>query len=162
MPGRMPRYFIALIFLLTVLHSNSSHAANQARITNMNDISLGTWDLVSPMTGNDPVCVYRDNGPGTYTVKGTDSSTITPAQFRLENAAHTVEIPYTINWGNTSAPGANLLTDNVNFNGTGANTASQTCAGGTDANFKIDVTAANLANKPAGTYTATVTFNVSK
>jgi hypothetical protein len=149
---------IMLAVLLTVFHVSASHAT--VRITNMNDIALGSWNGSSSPTGNDAVCVYKSTANGSYTVTGTDNSTITAAQFRLENAAHTVEIPYTINWSSTSSPGAGLMTDGTGFGATGANKTSQTCAGGRDANFKIDVTAASLNNKPAGSYTATVSFLV--
>jgi len=150
-----------LLASLTIL-SPSMAFAQQFKISNIDDINLGTWVPATAMTGNDAVCIYKSIGNSNYEVTGTDNSTITPTQFRLQNAANTVEIPYTVNWSNTSSHGTNLLTDGTVFNTNNAVKTSLTCAGVMNANFKIDVTAANLDMKPAGTYTATVSFLIKK
>lgn len=162
--GLFSAIFMLVLFLasLTIL-SPSTAFAQQFKISNMDDINLGTWVPATAMTGNDSVCIYKSIiGNTNYKVTGTDNSTITPTQFRLQNAANTVEIPYTVNWSNTSSPGTNLLTDGTVFNTNNAVKTSLTCAGVMNANFKIDVTAANLDMKPAGTYTATVSFLINK
>jgi hypothetical protein len=152
------RIFFSLIpFLFATFHS--AYAQNM-RISNMNDINLGTWTPATAMTGNDPVCVYRSSGGDKYSVTGTDNSTLTPAQFRLQNSAGTVEIPYTVKWSNTAAAGTLAMTDGSALNASNADRKSQSCTSGLKANFRIDVTAAALSGKPAGTYTTTVRFVV--
>lgn len=152
------KFLSAFIFCLLVTLSPAN--AQNMRISNMNDINLGVWTLGTAMTGNDPVCVYRSSGGDKYSVTGIDFSTMTPAQFRLQNAAGTVEIPYTIKWSNKASAGTLAMTDGVALNAAGANRQSQSCTSGLTANFKIDVTAAALSGKPAGTYTTTVQFVV--
>lgn len=134
---------------------------NNYRLTNMNDINLGTW-LGSTMTGNDPVCVYKSpTGNARYGVTGTDTSTITPGAFRLQNGANTVEIPYTVSWNQANTPGGSNLTDGASLTRDNADRSSQTCSGGTNANFRITVDNANIINKPSGVYTTTLTFVVA-
>jgi len=154
------------VVLLGFLFCFSAHEGNAAPplvdITNMNDFTLGTWDVSSDMSGNDPVCVYKSRVDGIYHVTATDNSTLSPTQFRIENATGTVELPYTIKWGETASPGTTVLQDGVPYSATGANTVSQTCGSGElSANLGITVAAADIQTLPAGTYTATVTIGVT-
>jgi len=152
----------ALLFFTLCLMAAAAYAvATQVRITKMTNVALGTWAF-SSMTGNDDVCVYTNGGADTsYHVTGTDNSTIMPAILALENAAFTWQIPYAAFWNNTVGPGGTTaMPDGVLIAATGANTASQPCGGGSDANYRIDVNNSDLAAVPAGTYSATLTLVV--
>ncbi len=148
-----------LIAAFYMLMSGPAFSApgDKVRISEVNDINLGNWAL-SSMSGNDPVCVYRNNSIPTYKVTATDNSTITPGNFYLQNAAATAQIRYSLNWGATPAPGAIPLADGVQLSTTGANLLQSSCNGGDSANFKVDINNSDLAAVPAGTYTATVTL----
>lgn len=148
---------LSLFCLLSYADQAWAPPASKVRITNVNDLNLGNWAQTS-MTGDDPVCIHRSDGVGTYRIVATDNSTISPATFALENVPKTAQIAYALTWGNTSLPGATALPDGVLTVASGANTTSQTCNGGTTANFKVDINNSALAAVPAGTYTATVTF----
>lgn len=147
--------FPALMILF--VSSLAFAAADKVRITNVADINLGNWTM-SSMTGNDPVCVYHNNGISTYRVTATDNSTLTPSGFYLQNAGATAQIAYAVRWGNTPSPGTIPLADGVTLPASGANTANSNCGGGDSANFKIDINNSDLAAVPSGTYTATITL----
>jgi len=131
----------------------------KVKISDLNDLDLGNWNF-SSMTGNDPVCVYRNDGTNTYQVMATDDSTIAPASFALENTGRTAQIPYALYWSNTAAPGTTQLNDGVNSAASGADTSSSNCSGGDTANFKVSINNSDLAAVPSGTYTATVSLTI--
>ena len=155
--------FQIFVLFFCCFYSESAWVAPAAklRLTEVNDLNLGTWAQAS-MTGNDPVCVYRNDSIDTYHVTGTDNSTISPSSLALENAAKTSQIAYTLNWSNTSSPGAINLADGVLTAASGANITQQTCSGGDSSNFKVDINNSALAAAPNGTYTATVTFVIQE
>lgn len=155
------KYFFATLCALSVLlfSVEAFCQVNRVRIMEVDDLNLGNWPY-SSMTGNDPVCVYRNNGINTYQTTVTDNSTISPATFNLENATRTAQIPYQLYWGNTPAPGTILLADGVTLPASGANITASNCGGGDSANFKVTINNSDLAAVPSGTYTATVTMVV--
>ncbi len=157
------RFFlvVAVVFLCGFFSVSEAEAQRRVRITEVDDINLGTW-AGSSLSGDDPVCVYDQDGDQNYRVRITDNSTITPSNFRLENAARTAEIPFTVYWGETPSPGTTLVTDGNELNASGANTSSQTCGGGDSANFKVDLNNSDLAAVPAGTYSSRLTLRVRK
>ena len=152
----------AFIIIVVCLFSHVAFtAATKVRIMEADNISFGTW-AQSSVSGNDPVCVYRNDGVSTYNITATDDSTITPGGFYLENSMHTNQVAYAVTWGNTPSPGSTVLSDGSTAAASGANTASSTCAGGDSANFKIDITNSALAAVPPGVYTATITMVISQ
>jgi hypothetical protein len=156
----MKKWVVLLGFLFCFPAHQGNTAPPLVDITSMSDFNLGTWDMSSDMTGNDPVCVYNTRAT-TYRVTATDNSTISPGEFRLENATGTAQLPYTVKWGETASPGTTVLQDGVAYSATGANMVSQTCGSGElSANLGITVAAADIQTLPAGTYTATVTVGV--
>ena len=152
----------AFIVLLNPLaYAAKPPPSGNVRITDVNDLDLGSWDLVSDVTGNDPACVYRDDGSTKYKITATDTSTITPNKFRLENVTGTVEIPYQLDWSNNASPGTIGLIDGNSKNADGANTASETCSvGGLSSNFQVLINANDLAGTPSGIYSTTITLTI--
>ncbi|MCE9507022.1 MAG: hypothetical protein K8R48_01735 [Alphaproteobacteria bacterium] len=159
----MKKWLVFLVFLSCFPFHEGQAAPPLVRITGIDDLNLGTWDVSSDMTGNDPVCVYNTRA-ATYRVTATDNSTIEPGQFRLENTERTVQIPYTVQWAETASPGTGTveLQDGVVYGAGGANTLDETCRSGElSANLGITVAAVDMQTLPAGTYTATVTIGVT-
>ncbi len=107
---------------------------NIVRISNLNDIALGTYAGVN-MTGSDPVCVYR-NITGNYAI--TANSTNGTGVFQL-NDAGTSTIPYAVTWGGTAVTDNTALTTQ-----TGASTTSTTCGGGTNVTVAVNVLATDI------------------
>lgn len=139
-------------------------AIADVRIQDAADINLGTWQL-SSLTGNDALCVYRNVGGSNYVVTVTDSSTITPSGYYLQDTGtNTRQIPISLYWGNTAAAGSIALSDGVALNGSGANTSRENCKGGgavLTGNIKVDVNNSAMATAVAGTYTTTVSIRIS-
>ncbi|MFZ5724456.1 MAG: hypothetical protein ACOY33_12460 [Pseudomonadota bacterium] len=108
---------------------------NIVRISNLNDIPLGTYAGVD-MSGSDDVCVYR-NITGNYRI--TADSTNGAGAFELEDAGNTSVIPYTVSWG------AAALTENTALTGqTGAATTSTTCGGTPNVTVGVGVLATDI------------------
>lgn len=131
--------------------------AQNVRVTNMNALNGGTW-VSGNVVLNDVICVYADTGKKTpYLVTITDDSTITPNAFHLENQTRTLQIPYTVNWGNTPTKKGAKVTYGVAEGITGGNDSSQTCAvGGFTSNITITIDRRDLEAAPGGTYRAEV------
>src|ERR1035437_162496 len=98
-------FIIIVVCLLS--HGAFTEAVTKLQISEVNEISFGTWNL-SSVSANDPVCVYKDDGITTYHINATDNSTIAPAGFYLENSAKTKQVAYTVTWGNTPSPGSTV------------------------------------------------------
>ncbi|MFZ5724457.1 MAG: hypothetical protein ACOY33_12465 [Pseudomonadota bacterium] len=126
-----------------------------ARISQLNDIPLGTWSGVGNMTGSDTLCIYR-NSAGLYSITATGSGA--GGAFTLANGAAT--IPYAATWNDGT--GAAALTTGVALaNRTNAWTAGDGCNGGVsnNATVAVTVTAASLAAAAAtGAYTGVLTL----
>jgi hypothetical protein len=153
---------ITLIAFLLVSAASLVYADGlEFQISGVDDIELGTWDAASDVSGNDSVCIYKnDPADDSYQVTATDNSTITAGEFRLENIEGTGEIPYEPKWGNTADPGRALLQDGVALAASGAHATSASCEGGNNANFSLQIRAQDLMAVPAGTYRATVRLDV--
>jgi len=132
------------------------------QISHIADFAFGTYGGSGDMTSNDDVCVYTNDLSRNYRVRITDSSSMSPSGFSVQNAAGSAEIPYTIKWNNATGTSGN---QNVNYNapvsGANANNTSNTCAsGGNNANIQVTMASAALQAAAAGAYSATVTIVV--
>lgn len=132
----------------------SLNVPNIVRISNLNDIPLGTYAGVT-MTGSDAVCVYR-NITGLYRI--TANSGNGAGAFELEDGAAVPSvIPYTVTWGGTAMAENTALTGQ-----TGASTTSATCGGGTNTTFAVSVLATDIeAATATGLHSDTVTLTLT-
>lgn len=132
---------------------------HQSRITGINDVTFGST-ASSPAKTSDDVCVYSTSG--SYTVNAS-SANGQSTNFRMANGAGNQFITYNVEWNNAaSGNSGNDLNNNATsatFNG--ANTSNETCSGGSNARFFIDVTASSFNSAPAGAYTDTLTLVVT-
>lgn len=128
-----------------------------ARISQLNDIALGTWSGVGDMVGSDSLCIYR-NAAGLYSI--TAGGNGAAGAFTLANGAAT--LPYTVTWNDGT--GAAALTTGVTLaNRTNVWTAGDGCAGGAgnNATVGVTVTAANLGAATAvGAYSGVLTLTM--
>ncbi|MDD9900171.1 MAG: hypothetical protein OXT65_04260 [Alphaproteobacteria bacterium] len=126
------------------------------QITGLADLALGAYAGTGNMTGNDDVCVYTNDASGNYNVRITDSSTLSAADFSVQNAGSTSDIPFTVSWDDGG--GASAVTYNTQLASANADTSSTTCSGGTNANFAVDLLQADLQAAPADSYSTTLTI----
>lgn len=130
------------------------------RITSLTDITLGTYSGTGDLTGNDDVCVYTNDATKAYHVLITDSSSMTPSGFGVQNAGATASIPMTVAWNSATGTSGNAaVTYNSSLAGSNANSTSVTCAtGGESANLQVTLAAADLQAAPADAYSTTLTI----
>ncbi len=138
---------------------NDCGASDEVRVSGLNDMSE-TWSGSGDSSDNDNVCIYRSGGSSyDIRVEGTTDS----GNYVLINGAN--KIPITVYWNDvTGTTGKKTLdsADNPSLSGeTGANTSSDTCSGGTNANISWNVSEADMQAKPAGAYSITLTNTVS-
>ena len=127
---------------------------NLMRVSNLDDINLGTYAGAGNLTGSDSFCVYR-NGAGNYAITMTGSGAANA--FTLANGGNT--LPYTVEFVNG---GNNAMTTGAALTGqAGANTTSDTCGGTDNVSVNVAVDNADLAAAPAGNYTGTLTIVVA-
>ncbi len=128
------------------------------QITQVDDISLGTFDGVNDMTGSDSLCVYRRGG-GDYSLTITGSGS--GGAFTLSGGGDT--IPFSVTWNDGA--GARSVTSGTLLSGlTNTFTQDTECNGGADNNATLGVQV--LANdiqagtSTIGTHTGSLTITV--
>ncbi len=131
------------------------------RISDLSDIDLGTYSGMGTETGNTDACIFR-NGAGTYTVTATTDK----GDFRISRGAGGTaaeDIDFDAYWNDESGTtGRAALTYNTALTTqSGANTAAIDCGGGTNANFSVEIAAADMQTKNPATYEATVTIVIA-
>ena len=132
-------------------------------ITGMSAFAFGTRNIGDGNADtNDDICIYH-NGDGSYKVNITDDSTGgTGAGFNVENAGNTETISYAVSFNDVSGTGGSIaVVDGANTVAqSGADTASQSCAGGDTANIQVVITNANMNAAVAGAYDSELTIVV--
>lgn len=132
---------------------------NLVRLTNLDDISLGTWSGTGDMSGSDNVCVWSTTRKYAITATGSGTS----GAFTLTNGgASPSTLAYSVEWKDTSgAASGSALTTATALTGQTSNVTSTTCGGGTNATLLVKILEANLAAAPAATYTGTLTLVIA-
>lgn len=103
------------------------------RVTQLNDVNLGTFDGVTDISMTESLCVFRRSG-GTYAVVLTGSGA--GGAFHLTNGPSA--IPYSVTWNDGS--GAVAATAGTAITGRGNSyTLDEYCAGGASNNATLGV-----------------------
>ncbi|MDF2444827.1 MAG: hypothetical protein K0S46_63 [Moraxellaceae bacterium] len=167
--GAMPAGTYTRTFSVEAANSGSGRARRAAnvtlsvvipaiiRVSNINDLVLGTFNGVSNMVASDTICIYK-NGGALYGVTATGSGAA--GAFTVANGASVA--PYTVTWQDNV--GTVALSAGVQAASRGnANTVSTTCGGGAtdNATVTVTITAASLlgAMQP-GLYSGVLTLMV--
>lgn len=136
--------------------------ARELRVSNLNDIALGTFNpAASPLIGTDTVCVY-DNGLGGYQI--TLSSLNGAGNFQMRNG--TSIVTYGVEYDDTGL-GSNFIsaTEGVPMTArANASTTDDTCitSGSDNATVRVRVTTADTSGVDTnGTHTDTLTLLVA-
>jgi len=130
--------------------------ASLVRVSNLNDINLGTFaGGAGNLAGSDTFCVYR-NGTGNYNINMIGDGAA--SAFTLANGADTVAYSVDFVNGATTTP---MATGTALAGQTGANTTSDTCGGVDNVSVNVAVSNAALASAPAGTYSGVLTMVVA-
>ena len=131
---------------------------NEVRINQLADITLPDFSG-SDVSDTSVACVYRNGLSGDYSITATGSGT--GNAFTLTDTTDTVA--YDVEFDDRSGSGFSGLASGVASNRTNAESADNSCAGvgGSNADIRVTVTAANAASLPASTYTGTLTLVVA-
>ena len=133
---------------------------NIVRISNLDDIDLGTYAGVD-VSGNDDVCVYR-NVTGDYSITAASTNTDAAGTFKLLHNDGVTDhyIAYSVDW--TDGGGTTALTEGLQDTSmSGASTTSTTCGGGTNHNVAVTVLATDAdAATATGAYSDTLVLTV--
>lgn len=130
------------------------------RITDVQDLNLGTFTGSGDLSADDSVCVYTNLSAATYKITAVGNGI--SSAFTLKNAAD-VTIPYLVYWNDQPNTSGEVELDSGVASGTqdGANTSSQTCVGpGNNANFRVRILEASLLAAPPEVYTGTLSLLV--
>jgi hypothetical protein len=130
------------------------------RIYGVADFNFGSYTGSGSRSLDDDVCVWTNADAATYRVTakgdGTDFA-FTVAKDGSNTLA------YTVKWNNTTGTAGNtaLTANSISPNFSGANTTSQTCGGGNNANLQISFGEAALQAAKPGTYSGVLTIVIS-
>jgi len=136
--------------------------SDMVKISGIADLSAAlTGGAATAVSADDAVCVYNNDldAPGMYRIKayGQYNSTGgagTDFYVRSTAGTNTYTIPYHVYWNTaTGSSTANeLLANTAETDQANANTTSESCGGGNNANFMAVFLRSDILAKPSGTY----------
>ena len=131
-------------------------ATGMVRISKLDDINLGTW-TGGDLAGNDRLCAFSSTWGYRLTATSANAS---GTAFRLSNGGGTF-IAYGVQWRD-SFNRLFTLQNGANSPRLWGIAFSTTCTVvGTNAQVLVNVPSANIAGKPAGTYSDTLTLVIA-
>jgi hypothetical protein len=128
------------------------------RITNVQNLDLGTFTGSGDLSANDSVCIYTNLSAGTYKI--TASGDGTAGAFEVRNGS-AVSLPYLVFWNDQPSPsgGIALVSGTASPTQGGADISSQTCSGlGNNANFMVRMLESVLQGAIPDVYTGTLSL----
>jgi hypothetical protein len=129
--------------------------AEMIRISGLDSIDLGAFDGVNSRQGEDDFCVYSNGMTGRYTVTGYGQGG--GGAFQVASGAGTLPVQVEYDDGTGLAP----MTPGAPAQKQNADRVSIDCIGGSNAQIRTTVEAADLRNAPAGTYAGEITLIVA-
>lgn len=128
------------------------------KISGMDNMAFGTWPGSGDLNDNQNVCVYTNKAAGTYRITGTGDGS--GNAFTMASGGNT--LAYSVYYNDaTGTTGEQLLTAGTPLTGqSGAHTTSQTCSGGTNGNYHVEVLETDLLAVPSGDYSGLLTLVV--
>jgi len=137
------------------------------RISDISDLNFGNFTQTgaSKITLDDDVCVYTNDSSGEYRI--TASGNGTASAFTLSKSGDdSALLSYVVKWNAQSGTSGNFdLTAGITYpsNLSGANTSSSSCLTGLSStgNFQVSISVDDILGSNSGTYTGTLTINIS-
>jgi hypothetical protein len=139
--------------LILLLAAAVQNAWADVRITNMNNIGLGTWNGSGDMQSDDDVCVFNDAGPG-YLITASGNG---GGSFHLSSGANTVS--YDVQFKGSSGS-FSTLSPNNSHPFSSADQLDEGCGGGSNATIRIRVPENSLLDAQKGSYSGTLNVQV--
>jgi len=133
--------------------------AESVRISELNNIPLGSWSGTGDMTGDETFCIYSNNDSAAYNVTVSSNQQDGGGNFRLANGPLSSFVNYQLRFADT-ALGAGVSVGLLPISGTGSNTQSN-CNGNNNARLIVDILEADLVSSATDNYSDTVTLLVA-
>lgn len=135
----------------------------QVRVTDLQDMQLGTFSGTNSPSSTQPVCIYSNDEQGDYTI----TLTTTSGDFLLQGPAAgqtTHSVPFQVFWrDDTSSSVETQVQYNTVLQQTGGHTVDDDCVGtGTNASIRIAVQSTDLQSVLAGVYNTTLVLVVGQ
>jgi hypothetical protein len=147
------RFLPLMLALFWISLSNPQESlAQSVRISNLSDLTLGTWNGSGDLNAEDPVCIYN-SATGDYRIKATGSGA--GGAFALSTTGGTVDYE---TYFKESSGSFVELTAGAWSNFSGADTSHSSCNGLTNATVKVTARATALSGARAGSYSGTLTL----
>lgn len=131
------------------------------KISGMDDFTFGQYSGSGNVSSNKDVCIYT-NSYGSYSATITDSSTMSPSGFSVQNATASYAIDYGVKWNDRRGTSGNeTVYYNSQTDSRNANTQSMDCSiGGDSANLQITFSRHKLQAAPGGYYSTVLTVMI--
>jgi hypothetical protein len=126
------------------------------RISQMDDLDLGTYDGINDSTGTDFICVYRNGLSGAYNIAAQGDGAANAFEIADGSNALSYQVEYDDGTGFVilTAAGAPLNRANADPNATD-------CGGVSNAQVRVTVFAIDMDAVPVGNYAGTLTLTVA-
>jgi len=152
--GPWSRAGVILLLSFFAQSLSPSDSLADVRISNMNNIGLGSWSGSGDVSDEDGVCIFNDGGPNyLITASGTGSG----GSFRLTDSGNEVE--FNVRFKGSSG-GFTSLSPNSSHSFSAADQSDSNCSGGTNATIEISVSESDLLAAHKGSYSGTLNLQV--
>lgn len=126
------------------------------RISQMDDIGLGTFDGINDAVGTDSICVYRNDASGAYAITATGDGA--GSAFELADGGNV--LPYQVEYDDGT--GFVLMSaGGMPLNRANADPGAVDCGGASNAQVRVTVFATDMDVAPVGNYGGTLTLLIS-
>lgn len=134
--------------------------AEIVRVSELNNVALGSWSGSGDMAASETFCVYSNNDSAGYTI-GMSSPNKLGDAFRLANGDTSEFVDYTLEFNDSVGGGAGTPVASTTIPGIGNNSAADCSDSGDNATISVTVPQANLAAATPDSYADTVTLLVA-
>jgi len=131
-----------------------AEARADVRISNMDNLGLGSWDGSGDVNDEDNVCVFNDSGPG-YLITASGSGG--GGAYELSNGSEAIqyEVRFKGSSGSFTSIGANS-----SHSFSAADETDSSCGGGTNASIRVTVQESELLKAHKGSYSGSLNVQV--
>lgn len=128
-----------------------------ARITDLDDITFGTWSGTGDLSVADDVCVWVSGGGYAITAEGSGTGNA----FELTNGSETIN--YSVKWDDIagSTTGTSMTSGSQLGSQTSAATTTDCSGGSMTATVQVDIAEAELGAAGSGSYNGVLTLVIA-
>ncbi len=130
------------------------------RVTNLNNVNLGTYTGGGNINAIESFCVYSNNDTAAYGIQVSSPNQDASDNFYLVNGGLSAAVPYTLYFKADLAAGPGSEVQSAILSGNG-NNAAVNCGGSDNSKLTITILASDMNLVPADSYSDTLTVLIS-